>query len=125
MKLLVDMNLSPDWIPALSEKGWEAVHWPEVGTASAPDHELMQWAREHGHAILTQDLDFTQLLFTSGDAGPSVVLLRLKDEFDAGSRNTVFNALSAARADLKAGALLTISPDRARLRKLPINPSNH
>jgi predicted nuclease of predicted toxin-antitoxin system len=27
MKLLVDMNLSPDWAPLLNSCGWEAVHW--------------------------------------------------------------------------------------------------
>ncbi len=27
IKILVDMNLSPDWVPALVREGWEAVHW--------------------------------------------------------------------------------------------------
>jgi predicted nuclease of predicted toxin-antitoxin system len=25
MRLLVDMNLSPDWVPLLNSRGWEAV----------------------------------------------------------------------------------------------------
>ncbi len=29
-KLLVDMNLSPQWIPVL-QHGWPAVHWSDVG----------------------------------------------------------------------------------------------
>jgi hypothetical protein len=27
MKIVVDMNLSPDWIPVLTDIGCEAVHW--------------------------------------------------------------------------------------------------
>ena len=27
VKLLPDMNLSPDWVPVLERHGWEAVHW--------------------------------------------------------------------------------------------------
>jgi len=27
MKLLVDMNLSPEWVGVLKEAGWETVHW--------------------------------------------------------------------------------------------------
>jgi predicted nuclease of predicted toxin-antitoxin system len=27
MKLLVDMNLSPDWVPLLATHGWEVRHW--------------------------------------------------------------------------------------------------
>ena len=27
MKLLIDMNLSPEWIEELQSYGWQAVHW--------------------------------------------------------------------------------------------------
>ncbi len=37
MKLLVDMNLSPRWIPLLREAGWEVAHWSAVGKANATD----------------------------------------------------------------------------------------
>jgi predicted nuclease of predicted toxin-antitoxin system len=38
------MNLSPRWCGILQAEGWESVHWSQVGAASAPDHELIQWA---------------------------------------------------------------------------------
>ena len=81
MRLLVDMNLSPDWIPLLESHGWDAVHWSRVGAANAPDPELLQFANKDGRTILTQDLDFAQLLFATRKSGPSVVLLRIEDEF--------------------------------------------
>ena len=31
MNLLVDMNLSPDWVTVLRAEGWEAEHWSRVG----------------------------------------------------------------------------------------------
>jgi predicted nuclease of predicted toxin-antitoxin system len=31
MKLLLDMNLSPDWVAELAARGWEAVHWSAIG----------------------------------------------------------------------------------------------
>lgn len=120
MKLLVDMNLSPDWIPMLQARNWQARHWSDIGASNAPDTELLAWARENDHVIMTQDLDFSQLLFNTGDFGPSVALLRMKDEFDPSSRENVFRALHLAQDALEAGALLTISGSRARLRKLPV-----
>ena len=27
VKILIDMNLSPDWVPVLKRHGWSAVHW--------------------------------------------------------------------------------------------------
>ncbi len=119
MKLLLDMNLSPDWVPLLSSHGWEAQHWSNVGECNAPDTELMRWAREHGHVVLTQDLDFPQLLYTTKDSGPSVVLLRMDNEFDDSARDHICAALALAESDLTAGALLTISGNRVRLRRLP------
>jgi len=122
MKFLVDMNLSPDWVPLLKASGWEARHWSELGAGNAPDTELLRWAREHSHIVLTQDLDFPQLLFATGESGPSVVLLRMENEFDPAAREHVCAALAQADQALKAGALLNISGSRIRLRHLPIVP---
>jgi predicted nuclease of predicted toxin-antitoxin system len=122
LKLLVDMNLSPDWVPLLAARGWETRHWSQLGSAHAPDTELMRWARAEGHVVLTQDLDFSQLLFATRDGGPSVVLLRIENEFDAAARNRVCAALAQAEGALVSGALLTISGNRARLRRLPLVP---
>jgi len=82
----------------------------------------MRWAREHGHIVVTQDLDFSQLLFATRDSGPSVVLLRMDNEFDPVSHEHVCDALALAQSALAAGALLTISGNRVRLRRLPIVP---
>jgi len=122
LKLLIDMNLSPDWLPLLAARGWEAKHWSQLGSGQAPDTELMRWARAEGHVVLTQDLDFSQLLFATRDGGPSVVLLRIENEFDAAARNRVCAALAQAEGALVSGALLTISGNRARLRRLPLVP---
>jgi predicted nuclease of predicted toxin-antitoxin system len=35
MKILVDMNLSPGWVRFLADSGFEAVHWSNVGSATA------------------------------------------------------------------------------------------
>ena len=56
MKLLVDMNLSPEWVAVLKEAGWEAVHWSNVGNPRAVDSEIMTWAKEHGHILHEHEL---------------------------------------------------------------------
>jgi predicted nuclease of predicted toxin-antitoxin system len=37
MKFLIDMNLSPLWVPFLREKGLGAVHWSTIGKPWAAD----------------------------------------------------------------------------------------
>lgn len=39
------MNLSPIWVPFLEAGGVSALHWMSVGPPTAPDLELMNWAR--------------------------------------------------------------------------------
>jgi predicted nuclease of predicted toxin-antitoxin system len=122
MRLLVDMNLSPDWVPLLQSQGWEARHWSAIGKGNEPDPDLLTWARAHSHIVLTQDLDFSQILYATKESGPSVILLRMNNEFDPVARERVCAALQEAESALSNGALLTISPKRARLRRLPIVP---
>jgi predicted nuclease of predicted toxin-antitoxin system len=117
MKLL---NLSPNWVPLLQSRGWQAEHWSRIGSARAPDSEIFESAREHGWIVLTQDLDFAQLLFSTRNAGPSVILLRIHNEFEAATRSRVCEAIELAAPDLATGSLLTISSTRIRIRKLPI-----
>lgn len=57
MKLVVDMNLSPDWCSVLQGHGWDTVHWSDVGDPAATDQEIMQWALSESRVVFTHDLD--------------------------------------------------------------------
>lgn len=124
MKIVVDMNLSPDWVNVLHFGGHEAVHWSEVGAANSGDDEIMDWARGHGSVVFTTDLDFGTILAASGQSGPSVIQLRLGRHFPPRLREHVFRAISASKDSLETGALLTIDQKRFRLRILPIREPN-
>ncbi len=58
MKILVDMNLSPRWKNLLTQAGFEAIHWSEIGPGNAPDRSLFDYAARNNFVILTHDLDF-------------------------------------------------------------------
>ncbi|HEY9631025.1 MAG TPA: DUF5615 family PIN-like protein [Coleofasciculaceae cyanobacterium] len=62
MKVLIDMNLSPDWCQALSQFNIESIHWSNVGDPTAPDTILMAWAKSNGYVVFTHDLDFGSIL---------------------------------------------------------------
>ena len=59
------MNLAPSWIVRLTRLGFEAVHWSTIGAATAPDDEILAWAREHRYVVITNDLDFSAVLAAS------------------------------------------------------------
>ena len=114
------MNLSPEWIEVLASAGQEVRHWRDIGAGNAPDEEILAWARTHEAVIVTQDLDFSHLLATTHARGPSVVLLRVRDEFDPRVREQVRRAVLQCAGDLAAGALVVVDETRARVRVLPI-----
>jgi predicted nuclease of predicted toxin-antitoxin system len=76
MRLLIDMNLTLRWVHYLNAAGHEAIHWSSIGANTAKDPEICDYAREHGYVLLTNDMDFPQILAHTKEAGPSVVLLR-------------------------------------------------
>jgi predicted nuclease of predicted toxin-antitoxin system len=114
------MNLSPEWVPYLHERGHDAVHWSAIGAANAPDAAIMQWARDNRRVVFTHDLDFGILLAHSKAGAPSVIQARTQDVSPQQLGPIVVAALQAHHEALDNGALLTIDPARARVRILPI-----
>lgn len=120
MRILVDMNLSPRWAAALTGAGWPASHWSQIGQANATDLEIVRYAAANDYIVLTHDLDFATILAFTRGGKPSVVQFRAADLSPEGLISQTIQALRHAAPDLEAGALLTIEPDRTRLRILPL-----
>jgi predicted nuclease of predicted toxin-antitoxin system len=76
MKFLIDMNLSPLWVPFLGAHGFGAIHWSTGRRSAAPDSEILDWAAVGNCIVLTHDLDFDMLLAALRTDAPSVVQVR-------------------------------------------------
>ena len=120
MKLLIDMNLSPEWVEALAADGLDSVHWSKIGSSSASDKELMAWAKSNGHIVLTHDLDFGAILAATNADAPSVVQLRFQDLAPSHAKQLVVKVLHDYRRELEQGALISLDEDKERVRILPL-----
>lgn len=120
MKILIDMNLSSRWVKRFAEDQIESSHWSSVGDPSAPDTEIMRFAREQGFVVFTHDLDFGTILATTNAAGPSVVQVRTQDVLSEETMSLVIRVLKSNSAVLRDGALITVDVSRARIRILPL-----
>ena len=121
MKLLVDMNLSPDWTAVLAPAGWETVHWSAIGNPRAADSEIMAWAKKNSHVVFTHDLDFGTMLALTQAEGPSVIQVRTQDVTPAVIGKFVINALRQFQTELEKGALIVLDEAQVRARVLPLN----
>lgn len=124
MKVLLDMNLSPSWISLLEAEGYETKHWSQIGSPSAPDSEIMQWARENGFVVFTHDLDYGALLFATQTIAPSVIQLRIEDIRPKSVGEIVLQALRKAKNQIEQGALVTIDIRKGRIHLLPLGRKN-
>jgi predicted nuclease of predicted toxin-antitoxin system len=124
MKIVLDMNLSPAWIPFLKVGGHEVKHWSEIGVITATDIEIMEWARNNDYIVFTHDLDFSALLFATKAKAPSVLQLRTEDIRPKTVGKLVLVALQQAEENINQGALVTIDPSKNRIRLLPLKQNN-
>lgn len=124
MKILLDMNLSPDWVPFLAQAGFEATHWSSVGDPRASDSTILDWVRSNNFVLFTHDLDFGALLAGTRAHGPSVIQVRTQDTLPAAIGYDVLRVLRLRQDVLERGALVTIDRTTSRVRVLPILDDN-
>jgi predicted nuclease of predicted toxin-antitoxin system len=120
LPVVIDMNLSVDWVAELAAAGWPAVHWPTVGDPSAKDSVIMDWAVANGYVVFTHDLDFGTLLALTHATGPSVVQVRGQNVLPEDIGAIVIAALRQHEASLAAGALVVVDLRKCRVRVLPL-----
>jgi predicted nuclease of predicted toxin-antitoxin system len=122
MKILIDMNLSPLWVPVLTRAGFDVIHWSTIGKPDAPDSELMAWAKDGRYVVLTHDLDFGDILAATQANGPSVIQVRTQNIHPDHAATLIIHALKQFQEKLETGALIVVDPVKTRARILPINP---
>jgi predicted nuclease of predicted toxin-antitoxin system len=120
VKILIDMNLSPDWVALFHQQGRSAVHWSTVGDPRATDRVIMDWAVANGHVVFTLDLDFGTILALTHATGPSVLQVRAEDVLPDTIGALVLAALRQHETDLASGALVVVDAGRSRVRVLPL-----
>jgi predicted nuclease of predicted toxin-antitoxin system len=120
IQLVIDMNLSIEWVAELASRGWSAVHWSQLGDPRATDAEIMAWALKNNHAVFTHDLDFGTMLALSHASGPSILQVRGQQVLPEDIGGLVFSAIRQHERELTVGALVVVDAKKFRIRILPI-----
>ena len=120
MKILIDMNMSPKFVDLFAKKGVSAVHWIKVGSPSAKDTEIMEYANKNNYIVMTGDLDFNALMSISHGQKPSVILLRVQQINTEQDGERIVSVIIKNKEELLNGAILSMSAKKYRVRLLPI-----
>jgi predicted nuclease of predicted toxin-antitoxin system len=120
MNFLADMGISPRVVEELRQKGHDAVHLAEQGFYKMVDGDILRKAHEENRVLLTNALDFGELLAASGGTLPSVIIFRLKDMRAPNVSKHLFSIINQQSKPLQSGAVLSVTEQKVRIRALPI-----
>lgn len=120
MKLLLDQGLPRTAVQLLDGIGIDSQHVSDVGFSEADDAEILERARFENRVVVTLDADFHALLALSGARGPSVIRLRIEGLEGQELKLILEQTVRQFDEDLQQGAVITIQPGRARIRRLPL-----
>jgi len=123
MKILIDINLSPDWVNEFVDAKIESIHWSTVGDPRAQDIEIAEYAVSNGYIIFTHDLDFGTILALTHASGPSVIQVRSQDIMPSSLARTLISVVRDNQHALEQGALIVVDEAQARIRILPLERS--
>jgi predicted nuclease of predicted toxin-antitoxin system len=120
MKLLLDQGLPRSAVKHLGVSGIDAEHVGDIGMHSATDAEILHEATKRNAVVVTLDADFHHLMAASHATTPSVVRIRIEGLKGDKLAAILLQVVATARAELAAGAVVSVTEDKIRVRSLPI-----
>jgi len=123
MRFLLDMGLAWRTAQYLRAHGHDAVHLREQGLQRLSDELIVAKALTERRVILTHDLDFGRIVVLSRGQLPSVVTFRLADMRAGEVNRRLDDILSRFAMQLEEGALVSVTDDAVRIRRLPVRRS--
>lgn len=120
MKLLLDQGLPRSAAALLCEVGIDAIHVADIGFSAADDTDILQRAQEDERVVVTLDADFHALLAITEATSPSVIRIRIERLRAQALTNLLLTVVGECEEDLEQGAVVTVEPNRIRVRRLPL-----
>jgi predicted nuclease of predicted toxin-antitoxin system len=117
-KILADMPISPKTVEYIRRLGIECRHLTEFRMEKASDEEIIEFAKENGYTILTEDLDFGTILFYTQEIEPCVIILRVGNLNTTEINKLIEKTLGQILAE--ENSIIIVERTRIRIKKLPI-----
>ena len=114
MEFIVDESTGAAVVEYLRAVGHDVLAVAEA-MPQADDGNILARADSEARILITNDKDFGELVFRSGQAHQGVVLLRLRDESPA-NRVRVLKAVLEQYADRLVGRFTVATESRIRMR---------
>lgn len=119
MRFLADMGVAGRIVDWLRAKGHDVKHLREEGLQRISDREVFQKAVAEGRILITFDLDFGEIVASSGGHATSVILFRLHNTRTPHVIERLAKVLSDSSGTLERSVVVVVEESRYRVRYLP------
>jgi len=120
MKILADIHISPITVRFLQDLGHDAIRVNEILPSNSSDKTIVETAKKERRVIITQDLDFSEIISLTGKKAPSLISLRLSSSRIEYVNKRLEKVLPKIEYDTKKGSIIVVEDSRIRLRSLPV-----
>lgn len=115
MRFLIDANMPRSLAPRLEAATHEVVDIRDIAQPGIDDEDIFEIAQDQGRVILTQDVEFGDILKYPLGAHAGIVVVRVKNIRPKLLVELVCSAIETL-PDNFAGSVAIIEPGRVRLR---------
>ncbi len=120
MRFLVDECISARLVSYLQQADHDAVHALQRELGGATDSAVLAAAARERRILISFDTDFGKLLVQQNATTPSVLLFRSARHDPKIIADALLANLADAAGDLGSGAIVVITKDRMKIRRLPV-----
>jgi len=113
MNFLADESCAAPVVQALRQAGHDVLAIAEIA-AGATDEQVLERAAHEQRVLITEDLDFGNLVFARGRSEAGVILVRFRARARRAKPVTVVEAVSRLGPRLRS-AFVVIEPGRVRI----------
>lgn len=115
MKFKLDENLSPSLATVFADAGHDAHSVVEQALSGKPDQRVIEVCQHEQRALVTFDLDFSNILTYPPDHYSGIIVLRLSDQAHATAIGAIQRVVELIGKESVAGSLWIVENGRIRI----------
>lgn len=120
INILLDQGLPRSTASILREEGWNVLHTGDIGLSRYSDKRILDYAQSKQCVIITLDSDFHTILALTNAAAPCVIRIRLEGLKGPELAILIKRIWPKIEAQIKKGAMVTVTESRIRIRAIPL-----
>jgi len=114
---LADECLGLPTIGLLLAAGYPILKAKEAGLGGKPDFEILRYAIKSRRVLITEDIDFSNIILYPLRLHHGIILLRFRHKLEEAVHNTLLTLLKELKPKDFQKTLIIVDSDKYRLRK--------